>query len=126
MAKFARSTSTLAADIKRIGPDMRITLGAAAVTIAPFQVLAQSSADGKFYKYVEGDAAKGTIAGIYTGEEITLTADGDDELGTITTMAIVGKDNIVGIDFDTDFSAVLQLKQSGIVLTDTISAVEEV
>ncbi|WP_319201932.1 hypothetical protein [uncultured Ilyobacter sp.] len=126
MAKFSQETVSLAADIKRMAPDMRVTLGAADVTIEPFQALAQSAADGKFYKYVKGDTNLGTIAGIYTGEEVTLTAAGDDQLGSITTMAIVGKDDIVGVDFDTDYSAILQFKQCGIVLTDTMPEVEEV
>lgn len=126
MATFSQETVTEELEIKRIAPDMIITLGAVAVTIANMQVLAQSSTDGKFYKYVKGDEAKGTIAGIYTGEEITLTAEGGDVTGSITTMAIVGQDDIVGVDFATDYTAKLQLKQSGIVLTDIISAVEEV
>jgi hypothetical protein len=126
MAKFSQEKVSMAADIKRMAPDMRVTLGATDVTIEPFQTLAQSAADGKFYKYVKDDENKGTIAGIYTGEEVTLTAAGDDQLGSITTMAIVGKDDIVGVDFDTDYSAILQFKQCGIVLTDTMPEVEEV
>jgi hypothetical protein len=126
MAKFKITNVAMAPDIKRIAPDMRVTLGKADVTIKPFQVLAQDSTDGKFYKYVKGDTNRGVIAGIYTGEEVTLTAAGDDQLGSITTMAIVGKDDIVGVDFDTDYSAILQFKQCGIVLTDTMPEVEEV
>ena len=125
MASFERTTTTPAADIKRIAPDMKVTLGAAAVTIEPWQALAQSATDGKFYKYVSGDTNLGIIAGLYTGEEVTLTAEADGS-GSITSMAIVAKDDIVGVDFDTDYSAVLQLKQCGIVLTDKIEGSEEV
>lgn len=126
MAKFKITNVAMAPDIKRIAPDMRVTLGKADVTIEPFQVLAQDSTDGKFYKYVKGDTNRGVIAGIYTGEEVTLTSDGEDTLGTISTLAIVGKEDLVGVTLATDYTAILQLKQCGIVLTDTISAVEEV
>lgn len=126
MAKFSQETVSMASEIKRLAPDMRVTLGKADVTIEPFQVLAQDSTDGKFYKYSKGDTDRGVIAGIYTGEEVTLTSTGDDALGSITTLAVVGKDDLVGVDFDTDYTAIRQLKQCGIVLTNTISEVEEV
>ena len=125
MAEFTRSTTTPAADIKRIAPDMRIVLGAADATIATLQVLAQDNTDGKFYKYVKDDAALGVIAGLYTGEEVTLTAEADGS-GSITSMAIVAKDDIVGVDFDTDYTAITQFKQCGIILTDKIEGTEEV
>ncbi|WP_321330492.1 hypothetical protein [uncultured Ilyobacter sp.] len=126
MASFERTTTTPAPDIKRLAPDMKVTLGAADVTIESYQVLAQSAADGKFYNYVSGDTNLGTIAGVYTGEEVTLTAAGDDQVGSISSMAIVSKDDIVGVDFDTDYSAILQLKQCGIILTEKIEGSEEV
>ncbi|WP_319372180.1 hypothetical protein [uncultured Ilyobacter sp.] len=126
MAEFTRSTTTPAADIKRIAPDMRIVLGAADATIATLQVLAQDNTDGKFYKYVDGDEAVGVIAGIYTGPEVTLTALGSDAAGTITSLAIVAKGDIVGVDFDTDTTAITQFKQCGIILTDKIEGTEEV
>jgi hypothetical protein len=125
MASFQRTTTTPAADIKRLAPDMKVTLGAAAVTISPWQALSQSSADGKFYKYVKDDANLGVIAGLYTGEEVTLTAEAGGS-GSITSMAIVAKDDIVGVDFDTDYTAIRQLKQCGIILTDKIEGLEEV
>ena len=62
---------------------------------------------------------------MYTGDKIVLTADGEDALGTITTQAIVGKTEIKGVNFVTDFTAVTQLKQSGIILVDTIDGTEE-
>jgi hypothetical protein len=126
MAEFTRSTTTPAADIKRIAPDMRIILGAADATIATYQALAQDTTDGKFYNYIDGDAARGMITGIYTGPKVTLTALGSDVTGTITSLAIVAKGDIVGMDFDTDTTAITQFKQCGIILTDKIEGSEEV
>jgi hypothetical protein len=126
MASFERTTTDAVKSIKRLAPDMNVVLGKADVTIAQFQALAQSSTDGKFYKYVKGDAALGTIAGIYTGtEDITLTAAGDDGACNISTLAIVPEDYIVGVDFDTDYTAVTTCKQCGIILTTDIEGSEE-
>lgn len=125
MANFERKSYARERGIKRIQGDMKVVLGKEAVTLETYTALAQSKKDGKFYKYVPGDADKGVIIGLYTGDKIVLTADGEDALGTITTQAIVGKEDVKGIDFETDFTAVTQLKQSGIILVDTIDGTEE-
>lgn len=125
MGAFERKSYTRERGIKRIQGDMRVVLGKEEATLETYTALAQSKTDGKFYKYVPEDTNKGVIIGLYTGDKIVLTADGDDALGTITTQAIVGKADIKGVDFETDFTAVTQLKQSGIILVDTIDGTEE-
>lgn len=125
MASFERKSYMQERGIKRIQGDMKVVLGKEEVTLETYTALAQSKTDGKFYKYVPGDADKGIIIGLYTGEKIVLTVAGKDVLGTITTQAIVGKEDIKGIDFETDFTAITQLKQSGIILVDTIDGTEE-
>ncbi|WP_321328448.1 hypothetical protein [uncultured Ilyobacter sp.] len=126
MASFERTITTPGPDIKRLAPDMIITLGATDIIIETYQALSQDTTDGKFYNYIDGDAARGVIAGIYTGPEITLTAAGEDINGSISTMAMVAKTDIVGVDFDIDNTALVQLKQCGIILTDKIEGTEEV
>lgn len=125
MANFERKSYARERGIKRIQGDMKVVLGKEEVTLETYTALAQSKKDGKFYKYVPGDADKGVIIGLYTGDKIVLTADGEDALGTITTQAIVGKTEIKGVNFVTDFTVVTQLKQSGIILVDTIDGTEE-
>lgn len=75
--------------IKRIQADMRVPMGAGEVKY--LQPVAQHKTDGLFYAYVAGDANKGVIAGIYTGETKTFTTN---QIGSITTQAIVAKESI--------------------------------
>lgn len=125
MASFERKKYTTERGIKRLQGDMRVTLGKEAVELETYSPLAQSKADGKFYKYVASDENKGVIAGLYTGEKITLTGEEEGLIVPITTQAIVGIEDIKGIDFTTDFTAITQLKQSGIILVETIDGTEE-
>jgi len=120
MAIFDRKEYTAKKDIKRIQPDMRVVAGVGA--LKQFQAIAQNKTDGKFYAYVAKDANKGIIAGLYTGEDITAK-DGDSI--SISTLAIIAKEEIHGVDWDTDFTAISQLKNSGIILTGKIEGTKE-
>lgn len=120
MAKFEREDYTAEKQIKRLQADMRVEAGAGALKY--LQAVAQDNTDGKFYAYAKGDTEKGTIVGLYTGEDITAV---DGNVITITTQAIVGKEDIVGITWAEDFKAVTMLKQSGIILAEKIEGTKE-
>lgn len=106
--------------IKRIQPDMRVPMGVGEVKY--LQPIAQSNIDGLFYAYVAGDAEKGIIAGLYTGEDRTFEAN---EIGAITTQAIVVKESIQGITWESDKTAISALKLSGVILTEEIKGTKE-
>ena len=125
MGSFSRTSTVASKSMRRLAPDMGITLGKADVTIEPFQALAQNNTDGKFYKYVKDDVAVGVIAGIYTGPSITLTAAGTDETGSISSLMEVSADDIVGVTFATDFKAITMCKQCGLILTTDIDGTKE-
>lgn len=108
-------------DIKRFQPDMRIEMGAGAIKY--LQPLAQDKTSGKFVAYTAGDANKGVIVGLYTGEDTTAK---DKDIGYITTFAIVAKESIQGINWETDKTAISQLKLAGIILTNEIKGTKEV
>ncbi|MGB6129616.1 MAG: hypothetical protein WBG30_12755, partial [Psychrilyobacter sp.] len=108
-------------------------------TIKFGQVLAQDSKDGKFYIYDpthDGSATPGTtpaeytrsvIAGLYINEEdIVLTAAGEDVITTISTMIQIGKTDLVGINFETNFTALSELKRAGVIVVDKIEGMEEI
>lgn len=106
--------------IKRIEADMRVPMGAGAVKY--LQPVAQHKTDGLFYAYVAGDTNKGVIAGLYTGDDRTFSAN---EIGAITTQAIVAKESIQGITWTSDKTAISALKLAGIILTEEIKGTKE-
>ncbi len=106
--------------IKRIQPDMRVVMGAGEVK--HLQPIAQNKTDGLFYAYEAGDTNKGIIAGLYTGEDRTFEAN---EIGSVTTYAIVVKETIQGITWEEDKTAVSALKLAGIILTDELKGTKE-
>lgn len=121
MASFERKEYEAKNDIKRIQPDMKVIAGPG--DLKQFQAIAQNKTDGKFYAYVAGDENKGIIAGIYTGEDATME---DGNSITISTIAVIAKEDINGVEWDTDFTAISQLKNSGIILTNKIEGTKEV
>lgn len=106
--------------IKRIQPDIRVEMGAG--EIKHLQPVAQDKTDGLFYAYVAGDENKGIIAGLYTGEDRTFVAN---EIGSVTTYAIVAKETIQGITWEDDKTAVSALKLAGIILTNELKGTKE-
>lgn len=106
--------------IKRIQPDIRVEMGAGEVK--HLQPVAQNKTDGLFYAYEAGDENKGIIAGLYTGEDRTFEAN---EIGSVTTYAIVVKETIQGITWEEDKTAVSALKLAGIILTDELKGTKE-
>lgn len=121
MGAFERKT--VAANkigIKRIQADMRVPMGSGEVKY--LQPVAQHKTDGLFYAYVAGDLNKGVIAGLYTGETKTFTAN---QIGSITTQAIVTKESIQGITWTSDKTAISALKLAGVILTDEIKGTKE-
>lgn len=120
MGSFTRREIEAKENFRRLEADMKVILGAGEVK--HLQPLAQDKTDGKFYVYVKGDENKGIIAGLYTGENHTAV---DGELGTITTQAVVAKDDIQGVIWTEDFTAFSQIKLSGIILTDSARGTKE-
>ncbi|WP_278572562.1 hypothetical protein [Fusobacterium ulcerans] len=120
MASFTREEKQVERSFKRLQPDMRVILGAG--EIKHLQPLAQDKTDGKFYAYVSGDANKGVITGLYTGE--TITAE-DGTIGYITTQALIPIEDIQGISWESDFTALSQLKLSGIIISTLIEGTKE-
>lgn len=121
MASFERKTENLKDKaVIRLQPDMQVTMGAGAVKY--LQPIAQHKTDGKFYAYVKGDANKGVISGLYMGPDTTAEAD---DVGYISTQIIVGKEDIEGITWESDFTAIHQLKVAGVILTTKIEGKEE-
>lgn len=106
--------------IKRIQPDMRVVMGAG--EIKHLQPVAQDKTDGLFYAYTAEDTNKGIIVGLYTGEDKKFEAN---EIGSITTYAIVAKESIQGITWESDKTAVSALKLAGIILTDELKGTKE-
>lgn len=106
---------------KRLQPDMRIILGKGEVK--HLQAIAQSKADGKFYAYKAGDENLGVIAGLYTGEDINVTLT--QGTGRISTQIIVAQDDIKGIDWAKDFTALSQLKLAGVIFAPLIVGTKE-
>lgn len=106
---------------KRLQPDMRIILGKGEVK--HLQAIAQSKADGKFYAYKAGDENLGVIAGLYTGEDINVTLT--QGTGRISTQIIVAQDDIKGIDWSKDFTALSQLKLAGVIFAPLIVGTKE-
>lgn len=120
MAYFKREERKAEKSFQRLQPDIRVILGAGEVKY--LQPLAQDKTDGKFYAYVKSDENKGTIVGLYTGESKTAT---DGEIGTITTLVMIGKSDIQEITWDEDFTALSQLKLAGVIITEKIEGTKE-
>lgn len=121
MASFERKTETLKDKaVIRLQPDMKVTMGAGAIKY--LQPIAQNKTDGKFYAYIKDDPNKGVISGLYMGVDTTAKA-GDS--GNISTFVIVGKEDIEGITWESDFTAIHQLKMAGVILTNKIEGTEE-
>lgn len=120
MAYFKRNEEKEKRSFRRLQPDMRIQLGAGELKY--LQALAQNKTDGKFYAYKKGDANLGIIAGLYTGEDKTAT---DGEIGTLTTQVIIAKDDIQGIEWTTDHTAISQLKFAGVIFAPLITGTKE-
>lgn len=139
MASFVREEVKDTKVVKRLFGDIGITLGKTNATIKFGQVLAQDSKDGKFYMYDpahDGSADPGTtpaeytrnvIAGLYINEEdIVLTDAGEDVRTTISTMVQIGQSDLMGINFDTNFTALSELKRAGVIVVDKIEGMEEI
>ncbi len=127
MASFVREEVKDTKAVKRFFGDVGITLGKIDATIKFGQVLAQDSTDGKFYPYDNSEnSIRNIIAGLYINEEdIVLTGDGEDVKTTISTMVQIGKSDLVGINFDTNFTALSELKRAGVIVVDKIEGMEE-
>ena len=92
-----------------------VTIATGQGVISQYQVLAQKSADGKWYKYdKDADPVDGTEIPrrIFIEEEVDTTA-GDIE-GLTLRGGILREDAVVGIDIATDFSGVAKLESFGI------------
>lgn len=121
MASFERKTETLKDQaVIRLQPDMKVIMGAGSVKY--LQPIAQDKTDGKFYAYVKDDPNKGIISGLYMGEDTTAEAD---DVGYLSSYVIVGKEDIQGIEWESDFTAIHQLKVAGVILTTKIEGTEE-
>lgn len=121
MGAFERKT--VAANkigIKRIQADMKVAFAAGKVEY--LQPVAQHKTDGLFYPYVKDDPDKGIIVGLYTGETRTFQAN---EIGSVSTYAIVTKESIYGITWTSDKTAISALKLAGIILTEEIKGTKE-
>ena len=125
MAVFERGEKTESAKFKKIVDDVSGIVAGFDGTLAKGQVLALSGVDGKYHKYIKDDVNVGNIAGIYTGEEITVTAAADVAV-TISASLVAGRGDIVGIDFDTEKDADLRFKQVGVYIVAKQSGTEEV
>lgn len=124
MAKFTRETLGQNKNmLHHIDPVTVVAKGVAG-TLETGQVLAQSNADGLFYKYIKDDAAVGTIAGIYTGDSVTLVAGTDSPI-QISTLVTTTEEDIVGMDFVADKAAISKLKTAGVFLVEKITGLEE-
>lgn len=120
MGYFKRSEEKEERSFRRLQPDIRVPLGAGEIKY--LQPLAQSKTDGKFYAYVKGDEDKGVIAGLYTGEDKTAIAG---ETGSLTTQIVIAQDDIQGIDWAKDFTAISQLKFAGVIFAPLITGTKE-
>ena len=121
MASFERKTETLKDKaVIRLQPDIKVTMGAGEVKY--LQPIAQNKTDGKFYAYVKDDANKGIISGLYMGPNVTAE---DGDIGNLSSFVIVGKEDIEGITWESDFTAIHQLKMAGVILTNKIEGTEE-
>lgn len=121
MGAFERKT--VAANkigIKRIQADMKVAFAEGKVEY--LQPVAQHKTDGLFYPYVKDDPNKGIIVGLYTGETRTFQAN---EIGSVSTYAIVTKESINGITWTSDKTAISALKLAGIILTEEIKGTKE-
>ena len=127
MASFIREEVKETKVVKRILGDIGIILGKVDTTIKFGQVLAQDNTDGKFYAYDQSSDKRKIIAGIYINEEdIVLTAEGEDVKSTISTIVQIGQSDLVGINFETNFTALSELKRAGIIVVDKIEGTEEI
>lgn len=120
MANFKRSEEKEKRSFRRLQPDIRVVLGAGEIKY--LQPLAQSKKDGKFYPYKKGDENTGIIAGLYTGEDKTAV---DNEIGTLSTQIIIAKDDIQGINWAEDYTAISQLKFAGVIFAPLIIGTKE-
>lgn len=121
MGYLKREEKKESRSFKRLQPDMRIVLGKGEVK--HLQAIAQNKTDGKFYAYKSGDENLGIIAGLYTGEDINITSA--QGIGRISTQIIVAKDDIKGIDWEKDFTALSQLKLAGVIFAPLIVGTKE-
>ena len=86
------------------------------------QIMAVKSTDGKYYKYTpSGTDELNNPIGVYTGEDITSV---EDFSGSVTTLAVVNKELIVGVDFETDFKAKPMLQRAGTFMKTVIEGTE--
>lgn len=121
MGYLKREEKKESRSFKRLQPDMRIVLGKGEVK--HLQAIAQNKTDGMFYAYKAGDENLGVIAGLYTGEDIEVTAT--NHTGRISTQIIIAKDDIQGINWAEDFTAVSQLKLAGVIFAPLIVGTKE-
>ena len=121
MAYLKREEKKESRSFRRLQPDMRIVLGKG--KIEHLQAVAQSKADGKFYAYKAGDENVGIIASLYTGEDMEVTAT--NHVGRISTQVIVAQDDIKGINWAEDKTALSQLKLAGVIFAPLIVGTKE-
>ncbi|MGL5349099.1 MAG: hypothetical protein ACRDA0_00765 [Cetobacterium sp.] len=108
--------------LKRYRGDRNYTIAGTGTELKHGQAMAIKATDGKLYTY-DKDGADGLNIpiGIYVGNTKTSSVDFK---GSITTSADVLKDKVVGIEFATDFNAIIELQKMGTFILDAIEGKE--
>lgn len=108
--------------LKRYRGDKNYTIAGSETELKHGQAMAIKATDGKLYQYDKAGADGLNIPiGIYVGSNKTSSADFK---GSITTSADVLKDKVIGIEFATDFNAIIELQKMGTFVLDAIEGKE--
>lgn len=108
--------------LKRYRGDKNYTIAGSETELKHGQAMAIKATDGKLYQYDKAGADGLNIPiGIYVGGNKTSSADFK---GSITTSADVLKDKVIGIEFATDFNAIIELQKMGTFVLDAIEGKE--
>ncbi|MGL5583390.1 MAG: hypothetical protein ACRDCE_20880 [Cetobacterium sp.] len=108
--------------LKRYRGDKNYTIAGSETELKHGQAMAIKATDGKLYQYDKAGADGLNIPiGIYVGSNKISSADFK---GSITTSADVLKDKVIGIEFATDFNAIIELQKMGTFVLDAIEGKE--
>lgn len=108
--------------LKRYRGDKSYIIAGSETEIKHGQVMAMKSTDGKLYAYSEeGTEGLNIPIGVYTGVSKKST---NDFGGSITTFADVSKTEVIGINFETNFTAVIELQKMGTYVIEEIEGKE--
>lgn len=108
--------------LKRYRGDRNYTIAGSETELKYGQVMAMKITDGKLYPYDKSGADGLSIPiGIYVGNSKTSSTDFK---GSITTSADVLKSKVIGIEFETDFNAIIELQKMGTFVLDAIEGKE--